>query len=133
MEYLDTRLAVQGIGPAGMELPLNNFALVVCSITRGPDRVIGPKTSRDVRSTHFVTTMQTATYPSVNLAIDTGNAKEDILVSNVAQLCWYSIVALFAVNEQEPEEENLPPGVAPLPHGAIPIPVRQSNQNRPRN
>ena len=35
-------------------------------------------------------------------------------------------------NEQEPEEENLPPGVAPLPQGAIPIPIR-SQQQRTRN
>ncbi|XP_060812712.1 protein obstructor-E-like [Bombus pascuorum] len=32
-------------------------------------------------------------------------------------------------NEQEPEEENLPPGVPPLPAGALPIPLRA----RPRN
>lgn len=32
-------------------------------------------------------------------------------------------------NEQEPEEENLPPGVSPLPSGALPIPLRA----RPRN
>lgn len=32
-------------------------------------------------------------------------------------------------NEQEPEEENLPPGVPPLPSGAVPIPLRA----RPRN
>ncbi|KYN41286.1 Chondroitin proteoglycan-2 [Trachymyrmex septentrionalis] len=32
-------------------------------------------------------------------------------------------------NEQEPEEENLPPGVPPLPSGALPIPLRA----RPRN
>lgn len=32
-------------------------------------------------------------------------------------------------NEQEPEEENLPPGVPPLPAGALPIPLR----SRPRN
>ncbi|XP_035735217.1 protein obstructor-E-like [Vespa mandarinia] len=31
--------------------------------------------------------------------------------------------------EQEPEEENLPPGVPPLPAGALPIPLRA----RPRN
>ncbi|KOC60452.1 Chondroitin proteoglycan-2 [Habropoda laboriosa] len=32
-------------------------------------------------------------------------------------------------NEQEPEEENLPPGVPPLPAGALPISLR----SRPRN
>lgn len=32
-------------------------------------------------------------------------------------------------NEQEPEEENLPPGVASLPSGALPLPVRPRNRN----
>lgn len=32
-------------------------------------------------------------------------------------------------NEQEPEEENLPPGVPPLPAGALPIPLRSRARN----
>lgn len=32
-------------------------------------------------------------------------------------------------NEQEPEEENLPPGIASLPSGSLPLPLRPRNRN----
>lgn len=36
---------------------------------------------------------------------------------------------LEGLNEQEPEEENLPPGVPPLPSGSLPLPIRNRSRN----
>ena len=51
MEFSDTKLLALDIGPAGTVLPLNNFALEACFITKRHTLATGLKTSEDARNT----------------------------------------------------------------------------------
>jgi len=83
------RLLAPVTGLAGMELLPNSSVLVDFSITKKLMHVTGHPMSEAARSTHSVPRILMPTYPSAPLVKDTGPAKEDILVSNVAQLLLF--------------------------------------------
>lgn len=89
MEFSAMRLPAPVTGLAGMELPLNNSVLVDFSTMRILMLVIGHLMFEAARSTLSVLKIPMPMYPSAHLVKDTGLAKVDTLVSNVAQLLLF--------------------------------------------